>query len=218
MIIAAPLNNANGYLVISTLFTYARTFIGCRLRTNLQTPTELINTLVLLGIGLLAAPWLKSFRYGTQPWRPRGSRLGLWTIIPLVTIFSVSNLFVLVFSWWPSDLQKSLKTKASIVPSVTGPILGTGFLVAGAVYWVWDLHILRWLGYTTEVMAETQDESELDVQMYFHVSHSLPFDPVKVNIVKRNINGIALRVYEVIVGTIRVIRRACAWAGRYMQY
>jgi hypothetical protein len=30
MIIAAPLKNANGYLVVSTLFTYARTFIGCR--------------------------------------------------------------------------------------------------------------------------------------------------------------------------------------------
>jgi hypothetical protein len=31
MIIAAPLKNANGYLVVSTLFTYARTFIGCKL-------------------------------------------------------------------------------------------------------------------------------------------------------------------------------------------
>ncbi|KAF2807212.1 uncharacterized protein BDZ99DRAFT_392515, partial [Mytilinidion resinicola] len=156
MILAAPLQNANGYLVISTLFTYARTWVG-----------------LFLGVGLLAAPWLKAFRYGTQPWRPHGSRLGLWTLIPLVTLYTLGNLFVLVFSWWPSDVQKSLRTTSPIVPSVVGPILGTVFLVAGAAYWVWDRHILMWLGYTTEVMAERQDGSDLDVQMYFHVSNDV---------------------------------------------
>jgi hypothetical protein len=130
----------------------------------------ILTPLVLLGVGLLAAPYLKAFRYGTQPWKPRGSRLGLWTLVPLASIYVLGNLFVLVFSWWPSDLKKSLRTAAPIVPSVIGPVLGTVFLVAGAFYWVWDLHILRWLGYTTEVMAETHEETELDVRMYFHVS------------------------------------------------
>jgi len=171
MVIAAPLNNANGYLVISTLFTYARTFIGCRFFIYILND-ELTIVIVLLGVGLLAAPWLKAFRYGKQPWRPRGSRLGLWTLVPLLVIYVSANLFVLIFSWWPSDVQRSLRTTAPIVPSVLGPIVGTSFLVAGAVYWLWDLHVLRWLGYTTEVYAETQDESELDVHMHFHVSHT----------------------------------------------
>ncbi|KAF2733876.1 hypothetical protein EJ04DRAFT_494500 [Polyplosphaeria fusca] len=180
MIIAAPLDNANGYLVISTLFTYARTFVG-----------------LLLGFGLLAAPWLKSFKYGSDPWRPHGSRLGLWTLIPLVLLYICGNFFVLVFSWWPSDVQKSLKTATTVLPSMTGPIIGTVFLIAGAVYWVWDLYILRWLGYTTEVLAETQEESELDVQMYFH----------------RNINGFALRVYELMSVITKTMGKLFAWIG-----
>lgn len=127
-------------------------------------------SIVILGVGLLAAPWLKAFRYGRHPWRPHGSRLGLWTLVPLVLLYTLGNLFVLIFTWWPSDVQKSLKTTAPIVPSILGPILGTVFLVAGAIYWVWDRHVLVWLGYTTEVLAERHDESELDVQMNFHVS------------------------------------------------
>ncbi|CAN9255065.1 unnamed protein product [Alternaria alternata] len=138
MIIAAPLKNANGYPVVSTLFTYARTFIG-----------------LLLGIGLLAGPYLKAFRYGTQPWKPRGPSLGLRTLVPLVSIYVLGNLFILVFLWWPSDLQKSMRAIAPVVPSLIGPVLRTVFLVAGAFYWMWDLHVLRWLGYTTEIMAET---------------------------------------------------------------
>ncbi|CAN9439065.1 unnamed protein product [Alternaria alternata] len=185
MIIAAPLKNANGYLVVSTLFTYARTFIG-----------------LLLGIGLLAGPYLKAFRYGTQPWKPRGSRLGLWTLVPLVSIYVLGNLFILVFSWWPSDLQKSMRAIAPVVPSLIGPALGTVFLVAGAFYWMWDLHVLRWLGYTTEVMAETQDESELEVRMYVH----------------RNINGVALHIYEAGARVLGVAQKVLAVPARWLEY
>jgi hypothetical protein len=85
-------------------------------------------------MGLLAAPWLQSFKSERQPWRPMGSRLGLKTIVPMTLFFILTNLFVLIFSWWPADLRKSLHTKLSIVPPITGPILGSVFLLAGAVY------------------------------------------------------------------------------------
>jgi hypothetical protein len=174
---------------------------------------------VLLGIGLLAAPYLKAFRYGTQPWRPRGSHLGLWTLVPLVSIYVLGNLFMIVFSWWPADLQKSLRTTAPIVPSLIGPVLGTVFLIAGAFYWMWDLHVLRWLGYTTEIMAETQDESEMDVRMYVHVSGPLSMSEVLLtDTLQRNINGVALQVYEAVARVLGVAQKVLAVPARWLEY
>lgn len=174
---------------------------------------------MLLGIGLLAGPYLKAFRYGTQPWKPRGSRLGLWTLVPLVSIYVLGNLFILVFSWWPSDLQKSMRAIAPVVPSLIGPALGTVFLVAGAFYWMWDLHVLRWLGYTTEVMAETQDESELEVRMYVHVSRPSSVSGVLVtDLLQRNINGVALHIYEAGARVLGVAQKVLAVPARWLEY
>jgi hypothetical protein len=168
MILASPLSDANGYLVISNLFTYARTWVGgdlcytCCLCQNL-----LISFIVFLGLGLLAAPWLKSFRSDGRQWRPRGSRLGLKTIDPLTLLFVLVNLLVVILSWWPANLQKSLHTESPILPTIAGPIVGTVFLFTGAVYWFWDLHVLRWIGYTWKVEETEPDGGK--VEMIFTV-------------------------------------------------
>lgn len=168
MILASPLSDANGYLVISTLFTYARTWVGGDLCYNILSMSEPTNFItVFLGLGLLAAPWLKSFRSDGRQWRPRGSRTGLKTIIPLTLLFVLANLFVLILSWWPANLQNSLHIKSPILPSVAGPIVGTVFLLAGAVYWFWDLHALRGIGYTWKVEETEPDGGK--VEMLFTV-------------------------------------------------
>ncbi len=154
MIASSPLSDANGYLVISTLFTYARTWVG-----------------IFLGTGLLAAPWLKSFQVDGKSWRPSTTGAGMKVAFPLTLLFVAANLFVLVFSWWPADVHDSLQTTSPILPSVVGPIVGTCFLVAGAVYWLWDLHVLKVFGYTWQVLEREPEEEE--VKMLFTVSSPL---------------------------------------------
>ncbi|KAH8658620.1 amino acid/polyamine transporter I [Tricladium varicosporioides] len=139
-ILATPLSNANGYLVISTLFPYARTWIAS-----------------LLGLGLLAAPWLKAWKKGDEPWKPRSSKLGYWSQMPLTTIFIVANAFVIVLCWFPANLQSTLKTKSPILPPVVGPAVGTSLFFVGAIYWLWDIKILPLLGYKFEANAERQE-------------------------------------------------------------
>lgn len=127
--------------------------------------------LVVLGLGLLAAPYLNSFSSDGSPWKPQSSPLfGRWILYPLVVIYILANLFVIVVCWLPSDEQVTLHTKGFVLPSFAGPLVGTVFFVAGAVYWVWDLHILPALGLRMEVLAEYQ--VEFTVHLTFRVSHS----------------------------------------------
>lgn len=136
-IIATPLSNANGYLVFSTIFYYDRTIVA-----------------MVLGIALLAAPHLKSFEYEGQKWSPKGSSLGLWYLFPLTGIYIVANLFVFVVDWFPASLQNTLHTKERVVASWVGPTVGTACFAAGAAYWLWDRHILHFLGYDSEPLQE----------------------------------------------------------------
>lgn len=115
------------------------------------------NTIsVLLGLGLLAAPHLNSFSKADVPWKPI-AWLGRWTQVPLTTLYVLANGFMLVLYWFPSNLQKDLHTKSVILPSYVGPLVGTVFYVAGAVYWVWDLKVLPKLGWRLEVLQERQE-------------------------------------------------------------
>ncbi|KAF1998128.1 amino acid transporter [Amniculicola lignicola CBS 123094] len=143
LIIAAPLDDPNGYLIISTLYHYCRTLMG-----------------VLLGSALLAAPWLNSFAATDDQgntikrWTPRGSRVGIVTIWPLALIYLAANLFVFVVSWFPPNLENRLHTNSKIVTSYAGPTTAIIIYVMAAMYWLWDIHILPRLGWHFKKLKE----------------------------------------------------------------
>jgi len=141
-IIAAPLDDSNGYLIVSTIFNYSRTLVG-----------------VAIGCALLCAPWLSSFsdtldREEAHRWKPKSSKLGFWLVYPLTVIYIFTNLFVFVVAWFPPDLQTSLHTNSPIVTSYTGPATGVLIYAVGALYWAWDLHILPAFGYHFQKLRE----------------------------------------------------------------
>ncbi|OXV09351.1 hypothetical protein Egran_02879 [Elaphomyces granulatus] len=136
-IIATPLDDPNGYLIVSTLFNYSRTLLG-----------------VAIGCALLCAPWLSSFSEVDHRWKPKTSRLGFWVIYPLTVIYILTNLFVFIVSWFPPDLHTSLLTKSPIVTSYAGPATGVLIYAVGALYWAWDLHILPAFGYHFQKLSE----------------------------------------------------------------
>jgi len=146
LISAAPLSSVNGYLVVSTLYTYAKTPVG-----------------ILLGVAILAAPKLDSFKFAGNQWYPRGSRLGFWALFPMGLIYVLTNLFLFTVIWFPSGLQKQLLTKSPILPSFIGPTVGLSCFVGGALYWIWDRKILKALGYRLEPLAERQEGYEVCV-------------------------------------------------------
>ena len=166
-IIATPLANANGYLVFSTIFYYDRTVVASgSLLPTCWFPGS--RQIVVLGIALLAAPYLKSFEYDGQKWSPKGSSLGLWYLFPLTGVYIVINLFVFVVDWFPASLQNTLHTEKRVVASWVGPTVGTVCFAAGAAYWFWDRHILPFFGYELEPLQERTEG--LTVHITFEVS------------------------------------------------
>ena len=171
-IIATPLSNANGYLVFSTIFYYDRTVVASECLLSPCWKAEAEHGVVVLGIALLAAPHLRAFDYAGQKWSPKGSSLGLWYVFPLTVIYVITNLFVFVVDWFPASLQNTLHTKERVVAPWVGPTVGTACFAAGAAYWLWDQHILRWLGYELEPLRECT--VGMTVHITFHVSPSIP--------------------------------------------
>lgn len=117
---------------------------------------------------MLAAPRLDSFRYDGQKWSPKGSKLGLYYLYPLTVLYIVANVFIFAVNWIPSGLQDTLETKRRVVPSFVGPTVGTACFAAGAAYWLWDRHILKFLGYEVEPLQERV--IDMTVHISFHVS------------------------------------------------
>ncbi|KAJ2894147.1 uncharacterized protein MKZ38_007912 [Zalerion maritima] len=155
-IIFTPLDKANGFLVWSTLFTYARSYLA-----------------IFLAVPLLLAPRLSAFNnpVSNATWRPRA-----WSFMPLgpalwytniLTIFwLIANGFVLVIYWIRSDPGKSLgEPDAAVLPSWLAPVVATSFYLLGAVYWVWDLKILPKLGYRLSIREERRGVVDY---VYFH--------------------------------------------------
>ena len=104
-------------------------------------------------------------------WSPRASAFGLWDLVPLTVIYIVANLFIFIVNWFPASLQDSLHLTSRVVPSYAGPTVGTAVITAGGVYWIFDRHILRLLGYKMEPLQEYQEG--LTVHLSFHVSTSV---------------------------------------------
>jgi hypothetical protein len=124
---------------------------------------------VVLGVALLSAPFLSSFSHNGKRWTPQGTKGGYWVVFPLTIIYILANLFVFVVSWFPASLQDTLHTKSRVTPSYVGPTVSMATFAAGAVYWLWDCHILRWLGYRLEPLQEYRDG--LVIHMAFNVGH-----------------------------------------------
>jgi len=139
------------------------------------------SIVVVLGLALLCAPKLKSFRLTNRNgelvnWFPQGSRpgsstLGIsfykWLIFPLAAIYICANLGVFILSWFPANLQDSFPTAPKVVPSYVGPIAGMSCFAAGAVCWLWDRQILSRLLYV--LVKGKEDINGLDIYVYFTV-------------------------------------------------
>jgi hypothetical protein len=143
---------------------------------------------VLLGFGLLLAPWIESFRVNGEKWKPQSSRLGWWLLAPLVIIYILSNAFVLILSWFPENLQSVTRTTQQTLPYYTGPVTALGIIGFGIMWWAWDSHILPFLGYHFQV--EESEEFSMRWQMNtlcvsFHVRPiSLKLFPSTVGILE----------------------------------
>ena len=126
---------------------------------------------MVLGIALLAAPRLQSFKYADQRWSPKGNRFGKRYIFPLTIVYIIANLFVFVVIWFPSSLQNMLHTRESVVAPWVGPLVGTACFATGAAFWMWDRYGLRLLGYELEPLQERIDG--MTVHITFQVSVSV---------------------------------------------
>lgn len=181
LIIATPLDSINGYLVISTLFNYARTIIA-----------------IYMGIVIIFAHRLPTFRSPIAkdiPWTPQGSssRIGKAMIYPLAIIYVLSNVFVFVVSWFPANLDRMFRNQV-VVSSYVGPAVVMACFGAGALYWVWDLHVLPYFGYTTDVLQERRDG--LEMHMTF----------------ERRLTGRSARIWAVIAPWFDAVRQ---WRMKY---
>ncbi|KUJ16668.1 amino acid transporter, partial [Mollisia scopiformis] len=158
LIAVTPLDNAAGFLIMSTFWTYMHTYIG-----------------IPLGLALLCAPWISAFNFeGGRVWKPQSSTMGWWLLAPLTVIYVASNTFVLAVSWIPANLQQTTHSTGSNLPYFTGPVAGLGVIAFGISWWCWDLHVLPFLGYkfwTEEDELEYSEEWNVKVlTVHFHVS------------------------------------------------
>ncbi|OCL02043.1 amino acid transporter [Glonium stellatum] len=166
-ILITPLDNPAGFLIISTLYSYVHTWIS-----------------ILLGVCLLAAPWISAFRFEDGPWKPQSSSWEWWLLAPLTVIYVASNAFVLILSWFPANLQTTLNTTAETLPYYTGPVTGLALIGFGIIWWTWDVYILRWFGY--EFWAEEDDPE---------YSHKWKVDVLRVNF-HRKLTGPAKKMKD----------------------
>lgn len=129
---------------------------------------------VLLGSALLCAPYLTAFDYpdGTK-WKPRSSKFGFIKLVPLTVIYVAANIFIIVLSWYPTDMQYLLGFKAYTLPSFASPAIGMSVFAAGTLYWIWDRHFLPLIGY--HFGREEEELPEGEVQVTFTVR---PVDPI----------------------------------------
>ena len=145
-----------------------------------MTPLDLAQTLIdkvqfvtaVIAAALLCAPWLPCFASESgEPWRPKSSSscVSRLLVFPFAAIYVLFNLFVFVVSWFPARMQSTMHTEARVVPPLVGPVIVITCFGAGAIYWLWDLHIAPMLGYRTEALQEAHNG--LDVQMSFNVSN-----------------------------------------------
>jgi len=141
-IVITPLSNPAGFLIMSTLYSYSHTYIG-----------------ILLGVGLLFEPWIKSFEAEGEKWKPQSSMLGWWLLAPLAVIYVLSNAFVLILSWFPANLQSITRTTQQTLPYYTGPVASLGIIAFGIMWWTWDTRILPYLGYHFRV-EESEELNE----------------------------------------------------------
>ena len=125
------------------------------------------SLLVILGGALLLAPRLQAFSIDGKPWIPQGTRAGLKFVMPMTVIFILANLFLFIVSWFPASIQDTLHTQAPVISFYLGPTVSTACLAAGALYWFWDQHVLRLLGYRLEPLQEYVEG--LEVHLSFNV-------------------------------------------------
>ena len=118
--------------------------------------------IVLLGCGLLCAPWLSCFKDNEgHDWKSQSSKFGYGLLAPLTTVYVCANAFVLVFSFFPPQTDGAPNTKGQIVSALAGPIAGHSILAFGAIWWTWDLQILPRIGYHFEATDGEIDYSEM---------------------------------------------------------
>ena len=134
----------------------------------------------MLGSALLISPWLSSFRNThreTASFGAASSKWGYSFIAPMALIYVITNLAVIVLSWFPVDVQQTLGTAVPVLPYFTGPIAALCLLAFGALYWCWDLHVLPFLGYTIKIVPDEVDDETWNVRtlrINFYVSNELP--------------------------------------------
>ena len=103
----------------------------------------------MIGCALLAAPFLRAFQHkeGAR-WAPQSSMMfGFWLLVPLTIIYVAANAFILILSFFPSNLQSLNSSSVPGLPWYTTPVAGMSIITFGILWWAWDRHILPALGY-----------------------------------------------------------------------
>ena len=62
-------------------------------------------------------------------------------------IYVGANAFVLILSFVPANLPDTVSKNAPTLPWYTGPVAGLGVIAFGILWWAWDRHVLKRLGY-----------------------------------------------------------------------
>jgi amino acid transporter len=116
-IIFTPNNhNDEVYNLVTDLFVYGQTWM-----------------FILVSLAVFA---LRS--QTSRAWKPALFRYPV--LVTIVAVFVPFNLFVLVLSWWPPNVEKD-------IPSYVTPGVATGIIAFGLLYWVVFAKVLPALGY-----------------------------------------------------------------------
>jgi hypothetical protein len=92
-------------------------------------------------------------------------------------IYIITNASVIILSWFPVDEQKALKTTRPTLPYFTGPVTALAVMAFGVLWWCWDRHILRKLGYVWSIEEKVEDSVEWGIptlRLKITVSRSSP--------------------------------------------
>lgn len=183
-IAVTPLGSPVGFYFMSVLYSYVHAYI-CGLSLHDPKILSLVDvyantSLVFLGLGLLCAPWIRAFQFNGHSWKPKSSSLGWGLLAPLIVIYVLCNSLVLIFYWWPGNLEKATGTAHETLPYYIVPVTGLAIIAFGVLWWAWDYYILPLFGYhfsVNEVEEDSQRWRAKIIRVNFHVSYIFTYVP-----------------------------------------
>ena len=181
-IIAAPLDGTDRFLLLGAIAAFSEAVVGGKMARWVDFIPKIkkadsvtgYRRTGILGVALLFARWIKTFKKEEEEWQPQSFRKwGNWLIPLLASIFVTTNTFIVVLYWLPFIWRETEAIGDAVTYNFWGATISMTLYSAGAVYWMWDQVILRSLGYnlTRREAMRRDGRGRKDVYVFFVVSY-----------------------------------------------